>query len=409
MTYPTEMFANKTKGGVLLKVGLVLVLLVGITIAVLSTLQRTARVKKAKRDTAVDAVTGSVFVNADGGTNKELKAESDGKVTECSNIVAAKSFKGGDVLLEMDTSELKRSIEEFRRKYFDDKKLAHIRLTGGKPELLANVEKLSDEERAKLYRDVSPIRKLTAEKLEQQRRLHALNSISDEDLRTAERALDDLDRQLMIDAFNERRGEADFEAALDTFKLQLDRMQIRAPDDGEITEALIWKGALIGRGTVVGKWMSHERVVNAKISEESFGKVKVGQKALVRLLTYGERSFVAEVSKLLPNADEVQRFTVFLDVKVDSPDQLKPGSTGEVTITVDERRNAVMIPRLALFDSDKVCVVKDGRVEKRRVKVGYINLTEAEILDGIAEGEHVILDQPQRFPDGQRVRVEVLP
>jgi RND family efflux transporter MFP subunit len=239
--------------------------------------------------------------------------------------------------------------------------------------------------------------------------LHALNSISDEDLRSAERALDDLDRQLMIDAFNERRGEDDYAAALETFKLQLDRMQIRAPDDGEITEALIWKGALIGRGTVVGKWMSHERVVNAKISEESFGKVKVGQKAVVRLLSYGERSFAAEVSRLLPTADDVQKFTVFLDVKVDSPEQLKPGSTGEVTITVDERRNAVMIPRLALFDGDKVCVVTDGRVQKRQVKVGYINLTEAEILEGVAEGENVIVDQAQRFPDGQRVRPELLP
>src|SRR5688500_15658624 len=285
------MFANKTKGGVLLKLGLALVIVVGITIAVLSTLQPTARIKKAKRDTAVDAVTGSVFVNADGGTNKELKAEAEGKVTECSNVVAAKPFKSGDILVQMDTAELERTIEEFKRKYSDDKKLAHIRLTGGKPELLAGVRELSDEERAKLYRDVSPNRKLVADRLEQQRRLHVLNSISDEDLRSAERALEDLDRQLMIDAFNERRGEVDFEAALANFKLQLDRMQVRAPDDGEITEVLIWKGALIGRGTVVGKWMSHERVVNAKISEESFGKVKVGQKAVVRLLAFGERSF----------------------------------------------------------------------------------------------------------------------
>src|SRR5688500_14312729 len=106
------MFAQKIKGGVLLKLGLVLVVLAGITFAILTTLQRTARVKAAKRDNAVDAVTGSVFVNADGGISKELKAEAEGKVIECSRIVAGKPFKRDDVLLQMDTAELKRSIDE---------------------------------------------------------------------------------------------------------------------------------------------------------------------------------------------------------------------------------------------------------------------------------------------------------
>ena len=403
------MLPKNNHGRVLLKLGIVLLVLAAIAFATFTRLQKTAIVKAAKVDTAVDAVTGSVAVDADGGTNKELKSESEGKVIACDKINVGTSFKENEVLLELDATELKRRISEFRRTYLDGKKQAHIELTGGKPERLANVEQLSDEDRAALYREVSPLRKLAAENLARVKRMHELNNVADEDLRAAERALEALDLGLQNKAFLERKGEQDFKAQMDTYDIEVERMTIKAPGDGEITEALIWKGALIGRNHIVGKFMSHARIVTAKISEENFGRVQLGQKAKVRLQTYAKKDFDAVVSKLLPKADEVQKFSVFLDVKVDSQDQLKPNSTGEVTITVDSRPNAVMIPRVALFDSDKVCVVADGRVQKRQVKVGYINLTEAEILTGVAKGEHLIIAQPHRFRDGDRVRIEVLP
>jgi RND family efflux transporter MFP subunit len=403
------MLLKNNNGRLLLKLGVVLLVVAAITFATFDRFQKTAMVKAAKLDTAVDAVTGSVAVDADGGTVKELKSEGEGKVIECEKINVGASFKENDILVKLDDAELRRRVSEFRRTYVDAKKQAHIEVTGGKSERLANVHTLSDEDRAALYREVSPLRKIAAENLEKARRMHAMSSISDEDLKTAERNLETVDLGLQQKAFLERKGEQDFKAQLDTFDIELERMMIKAPSDGEITEALIWKGALIGRGHIIGKFMSHARIVTAKISEENFGRVQLGQKAKVRLLTYAEKDFDAVVSKMLPKADEVQRFTVFLDVKVDSQDQLKPNSTGEVTITVDHRPNAVMVPRVALFDSDKICVVNNGRVQKRKVKVGYINLTEAEILEGVAKGEHVIIDQPQRYRDGDRVRIEVLP
>jgi RND family efflux transporter MFP subunit len=164
---------------------------------------------------------------------------------------------------------------------------------------------------------------------------------------------------------------------------------------------------VIAVGQAVAVIYSSNRVVAAKISEENFGRLKVGQTARLRLLTYGEKEYEASVSELLPTADDAQRFTVYLDVKVD-PEQLKPRSTGEVTITVDQRPDQVMIPRRALFDSDKVFVVKDGRAWKRRVEVGYVSLTKVEIRKGVELGEYLIVDELERFRDGARVRVQVI-
>jgi multidrug efflux pump subunit AcrA (membrane-fusion protein) len=135
--------------------------------------------------------------------------------------------------------------------------------------------------------------------------------------------------------------------------------------------------------------------------------VKVGQQARIRLLTYGSQGFDATVSKLLPAADDTQRFTLHLEAKAE-PDQLKPLSTGEVTITVDQIPNQMMILRRSVFDSNKVYVVKDGRVERRTIEVGYTSLNNVQVRKGLADGEQVIVDRIEEFRPGQRVQVEVV-
>jgi hypothetical protein len=57
----------RNNGNLVLKLGLVLAALGGVAFFILHNLQGTARVKPVNRDMAVDAVTGSVVVQADGG------------------------------------------------------------------------------------------------------------------------------------------------------------------------------------------------------------------------------------------------------------------------------------------------------------------------------------------------------
>jgi len=403
------MFAKKNNGSVLLKLGLVLVVLAAAGYLVMQRLQGTARVKLAERQVAVDAVTGSVSVDADGGT-RELTSDLPGRVLQCDAIDQGRLFKEKDVLVQLDDSEMRRALAEAERQYQAGKERARFTLTGGKPELLA-VPNLSDSERERIVRENYPDRKRAQEKLTDLNRLLKLGNVAEKEVQVVERMLEDLDRELKLKLLDEKKGEEDFNVTRRNAELQIEKMGIRAPSDGQIDATFTHRGALIGGGVRVATWFSNKRVVAAKISEESFGKVKIGQKARLRLLTYGHQEFDATVSKLLPKADEAQRFTVFLDVDLEperKSELLKPGSTGEVTITVAERPNQVMIQRRAIFDSDKVYVVNGGRVELRKVKVGFLALNVAEIREGVKEGEQVIVDNLYQFRDGQRVSVEVV-
>ncbi len=403
------MFAKKNNGSVLLKLGFVLVVLAVAGYFVMQRLQSTARVKAAERLVAVDAVTGTVSVDADGGT-RELTSDLPGRVLQCDAIDQARLFKEKDVLVQLDDSEMRRALAEAERQYQSSKERARFNLTGGKPELL-QAPNLTDAEREKIVRENYPDRKRAQEKLDDLKRLLKLGNVAEKEVQVVERMIEDIDRELKLKLLDEKKGEEDFIVTRRNAELQIEKMAIKAPSDGQIDATFTHRGALIGGGVRVATWFSNTRVVAAKISEESFGKVKIGQKARLRLLTYGHQEFDATVSKLLPKADEAQRFTVFLDVKVEperKAELLKPGSTGEVTITVAERPNQVMIQRRAIFDSDKVYVVNGGRVELRQVKVGFLALNVAEIIEGVKEGEQVIVDNLYQFRDGQRVSVEVV-
>lgn len=377
------MSVQKNNGGVLLKVVVVLILVAAVALAAFYRLRVTARVKPVERQTAVDAVTGSVTVSADGGY-KEVKSEVGGKVINAQAINKGRPFKKGEPLVQLDLTDIDRQIAEIKRAFE------------------------SAQERTRIDLEDNQDEKLAEEALATATRLRDLGDFSDEQFKAAQRTLDNVRKRLKLVEFDRAKAEADYKVRMDDLQLLRDKMTVPAPPiDGVVHMPLTWEGALIGGGAGVAVVYSNERIVAAKISEERFGRVTIGQKARLRLLTYGSREFDATVAKLLPTADEAQRFEVWLKVDAD-PALLLPGSTGEVTITVDEHPNALVIQRRALIGNDSVFVVQNGVVQRRRVKVGYVALNVVEILEGLKEGEQVIVDLLDEFREGQRVSVEVM-
>ena len=82
-----------------------------------------------------------------------------------------------------------------------------------------------------------------------------------------------------------------------------------------------------------------------------------------------------------------------------------PGLTGEVTIVIGERDAAAIVPRRALRGNE-IFVVNNGRVELRKVQLGYVALNQVEVLGGLKAGELVIVEELERYQGGQRVRTK---
>ncbi len=362
------------------KILLAVAVLVVAAFALSSFLKPTAKVTAAWKGKAVQAVPGSVTVQAE--YQMELKSEIPGRVIH-SELDPGKRLKAGTVLVQIDTGDLELEIEHIQSEY-DAKKKSIAVGSSIKLELENANESLANHERL-AKAGTFPLSELDKER----------------------RQVKQIEQRVALEDVANTQQLAAFENTLKVKHRQLDKMTITAPFDGVVSAVYARAGDLINANTPIATLIATKRTIEAKISEENFANIKLDQIATVRFLGYGDGLYDAKVVKILPTADpETQRYVVHLDVKID-PDKLVPGLTGEVNITTGERMSDTLIPRRALFDNN-VYVVEDGRVHLRKVEVGYVSLNIAEVTNGLKTGDQVVVEELEKFRDGDRVNVEVV-
>jgi RND family efflux transporter MFP subunit len=325
---------------------------------------------------ATDAVPGSVTVKAD--REMELKSEIGGRIIR-SDLDPGRHFREGDFLVQIDPGDLLLEIERIESDYEAHKK----RIAVG----------------SQIALELITMR----EELDAVERLFKSGSSSEADVVRRSRIVKQYEQRLALEEVENQQKTEGYENTLKVKRRQLDKMTISAPFDGVVAAVYAEVGDLIGNDAPIARLISTARLVEAKVSEENFSGLKVGQKASVRFLGYGPQLYGASVTKVLPTADpETQRYIIHLNVDL-PPEKLVPGLTGEVSIVIGERDARTIIPRRALR-GNKVLAVRGGRVEERAVEVGYVGLNQVEILSGLQTGEQVIVEELERFKDGDRVR-----
>jgi cobalt-zinc-cadmium efflux system membrane fusion protein len=69
----------------------------------------------------------------------------------------------------------------------------------------------------------------------------------------------------------------------------------------------------------------------------------------------------------------------------------------------------LLVPENAVVhqgDASFVWVVRDGKVEKRAVKVGSAKDEQVPVTEGLAGGESIVVDAPKRLRDGGAVELK---
>jgi RND family efflux transporter MFP subunit len=293
--------------------------------------------------------------------------------------------KEGDLLVHLDTGDIQIAIDQAQNMYNSTK--ARIGVGSAATYLLETAKS----------------------ELANTERLFKMGQESDSNFQKARRAVETQEQQLKLENVRDQQDLITYETDLRSKKRQLEKMTITAPFEGEVSAVFAHPGDLINIGSPIVTLITTSRIVEAKISEEDFANVKVGEKASVTFLPYGEFLYNGTVKKILPTADpETQRHLVDLEVTDIEPAKLIPGITGEVSIVVGRRHADAIIPRRALFN-ESVYVVRDGVVELRKVKTGYLWFRGAEVTEGLKPGEQVIVEDLDQFRDGNHIRVAELP
>lgn len=144
-----------------------------------------------------------------------------------------------------------------------------------------------------------------------------------------------------------------------------------------------------------------ERVyVKGQVDEADIGRVRTGQQARITTESFRERVFEGRVTRISPIGVEADNVTTFaVEVSIDNPEKiLKANMTANAEIVLDTLPDSLLVPESAItYDAQRnafVDVVDPAAANGRRrvpVKVGVGNGSRTQILEGVRQGDQIVL------------------
>ena len=207
------------------------------------------------------------------------------------------------------------------------------------------------------------------------------------------------------------------EAALDMARHQLEVSLMKAPFDGVITGKNINEGEYInpamggmgpGGSSVVTLMDLSQVKIKVNISEKDMKRVRIGQETCITVDAYPGKTFYGKVSNIHPAADPMSR-TFKIDIAVPNEDMaLKAGTYARVKLCVVVHKSVLLVLEKGMLERQGgfLLFVADGDVARmREVKPGLSSEGVVEIVDGVQEGEKVIVEGNYGLKDGARIAV----
>lgn len=176
------------------------------------------------------------------------------------------------------------------------------------------------------------------------RSLHERNLVSQQELDQAEAQLSQADAQLLIRT-----------SAVESVKVDLSRCTITAPIDGVVLDRPATVGKTVSASTsapvlfILVNDLSLLQI-KAAIAEADIGNVKEGQNVAFTVDAFPSRSFRGVVRQIRNQPvvqSNVVTYATLIDVNNDNL-ALKPGMTANVSVTVQERPDVLLVPNSAL-------------------------------------------------------------
>jgi RND family efflux transporter MFP subunit len=170
---------------------------------------------------------------------------------------------------------------------------------------------------------------------------------------------------------------------------------IRAPFAGQVRQRMVSPGQYVKVQTPVMLVVDNDPVrVKLKVPEKMAGWVAVGQAVDVHVEAYPDRSFAGKISRMNPSVEPETRSLEVEALLANEQGLLKPGFFARASIVSTHEDVALLVPKQALrylYGVYKVYAVLEKRLHETEVKLGSREGDEAEIVEGLKEGDRVAL------------------
>ncbi|MHB8879087.1 MAG: efflux RND transporter periplasmic adaptor subunit [Myxococcaceae bacterium] len=318
--------------------------------------------------------------------------------------------KAGDLLVQLDDQELTAALSQARAGVEQAQaKLAQLKQVGARLALegyrQAQVASDQAEKRRARLESLSRAGSATQAELEDAQSAHELakSKVAGADAQAKSMQSGGSEFRLATAALSQAV------AAQAAAEARLAQTHLVAPVDAVVLIRKVEPGDAVqpGRPLLVLA-RSGATFLSVQPDEKNLALLQAGQEALASTDAFPGETFPARVSTVAPSID-AERGTVEVKLAVPTPPAyLRPDMTVSVEVEVARRSQVVVVASEAVRDIPArkpwVMLVKDGRTERREVKLGIIGDGLVEIASGLSPGEQVVPLTPAPLQPGQRVR-----
>ncbi|HMG54189.1 MAG TPA: efflux RND transporter periplasmic adaptor subunit, partial [Kofleriaceae bacterium] len=210
-------------------------------------------------------------------------------------------------------------------------------------------------------------------------------------------------------------AKADVESARQALKiaqLNLRDSSVRAPIAGIVQTRTVQQGQYLQAGAVLATILQRDPLLlRFQVTEQEAPRLKPGMSATLRLKE-SAREYSAKLSLVGGAADPATRM-VPVTAQIDQTDHqhwLRPGAFCEVTVPVENARQGIVVPSLAVLPTEKgnvVYVVDDKHIAHARVVELGMHTPEGgvELTRGVSAGELLVVRGIEPLTDGAPVKI----
>ena len=203
------------------------------------------------------------------------------------------------------------------------------------------------------------------------------------------------------------------QAATAAAQARLKQTAVLAPADARVLTRQVEPGQIVQPGkALMALALAGPTQLVAQVDERFLDQLQAGQSAMVVADAFAGQRFAARVLSIAPSVD-AQRgaIEVKFSLEQQAPAFLREDMTLSVEVDTGKRARALVLPLRALrtqasIESATVLVLDAGRAQQRNVRLGLRSLSAVEVLEGLSEGDEVLLGGTVKA--GDRIRVQAV-
>jgi HlyD family secretion protein len=186
---------------------------------------------------------------------------------------------------------------------------------------------------------------------------------------------------------------------------QVEELNVRSPVDGQVGQLFVAERATVAKDAQLLSVIDLSALeVEMKVPESFARDLGIGMGGEITGNGNTWKGLVSAISPEVVNGEVAAR----LRFEGETPKQLRQNQRLSVRVLLDKRDNVMTVQRGSFVDESGgsyAYLVHDGIAEKKPIRVGASSIDKVEILDGLKEGDRIVISGTDNFKNAARVAI----